>query len=70
MYVSHCDNELYEFFLIIAITCMSLIKLIFFFASGCKSFSMSPRADASGTVLKALRKFAAWQGNPRDVSSM
>lgn len=49
-------------------TCMSTIRLIFFLDSG--SFSMSPKADASRTVLKALRKLAAWQGNPRDVSSM
>jgi len=47
---------------------MSTIRLIFFFDSG--SFNISPKADASRTVLKALRKFAAWQGNPRDVSSM
>lgn len=40
-------------------TCISLIRLIFFLASGCKSLNMSPKAAASGTVLKALRKFAA-----------
>lgn len=45
-------------------TCINPIRFTFALASGCLSDKIKPNAEASGTVLNALRKLLAWQGIP------